>query len=293
MKIRPFIPLSRCLILGSMLMATACQKESKSSSSDNSAAASLSDSSTTADNAYSDGMTNAFYGYSDNVPSAIADKHSGGVSTNSTATNGVSHFACAIPTLTTTDGGFPVSLSLDFGDGCASADSIIRKGKITYTYSGPIYTPGTVVSAVFDHYYVNNYGLQGTYSITNSSTDTLPQFVSQVTNGIFSYPDGTNFHYTSNKVVSMTGGTLTPFYFLDDVYSITGISNFSTSDGNSVVTTITTPLVKSVICPSISSGVISFVYNVNFKGTIDFGDGSCDNSATVKVGSLEKTIVLR
>ncbi len=291
MKIRAFIPVSRCLILGSLFMATACQKELKSANSDSSAAA-LSDSSTTADNAFNDGMTNAFYGYSENVPDAVSGRHSGSIAGNSTETNTVNHFSCAIATVTTKDGGFPVSVSLDFGSGCSSGDSIVRKGRINYAYSGPLFAGGTVVSVVFDHYYVNNYGLQGIYSITNTSTNDVPQFVSQVTNGIFSYPDGTNFHYTSNKVVTMTEGLSTPYYFLDDVYSITGNSNFSTG-GNSLVSNITTPLVKSAICPSVSSGVISFVYNTKVKGTIDFGTGTCDNNATLTAGSIERIIALR
>ncbi len=293
MKIQVLKPAGYCLLLSAVMMAASCQKDLRSSNTDASAAA-LSDSSTAADNAYSDGLTNAFYGYADNVATAVENKRNGVIAVNSTAGNSVRpQFSCAVATVTSTDGSFPVTLSLDFGTGCTSTDSITRKGKITCTYSAPLYTSGAVVSVSFDKYYVNSYGLQGIYSITNTSADSVPQFVARVSNGIFSYPDGTNFHYTSNKIVTMTGGTSTPFYFPDDVYSITGNGNFSSSSGNSVVLTVTTPLLKSLVCPSISSGVISFVYNTSIKGTIDFGNGDCDNSATLTAGSLVKTIALR
>lgn len=285
--------MSCCLILGSMMMTTACQKDLQSDNSDT-AAAVLADSSTTADNAYSDGFTNAFYGYSEDVAAAVGEKHSGVVATNGTASGQtVVHFSCATASVYTTGGGYPVTLSLDFGNGCTSNDSITRRGKISYTYSGPIYSSGSSITVLFDNYYVNGYGLQGLYSITNSSSDSTPQFAEHVTNGIFSYPDGSNYHYTSNKVITMTAGASTPLYFQDDVYSISGNSNFSSSSGNSVVLTVTTPLVKNLICPSVSSGIISFVYNTRIKGTIDFGNGDCDNIATLTAGGTVKTIALR
>ena len=43
----------------------------------------------------------------------------------------------------------------------------------------------------------------------------------------------------------MTAGSATPFDISDDVYTISGNSSFSNSDGSSLVCTITTPLVKT------------------------------------------------
>jgi hypothetical protein len=92
----------------------------------------------------------------------------------------------------------------------------------------------------------------------------------------------------------MTAGSATPFDITDDVYSVTGNSSFSDSYGSSLVCNITTALVKPVACHNVTSGVVSFVYDQTVNGTVDFGDGSCDNLATLKIGdNITKTIVLR
>jgi hypothetical protein len=293
MKIRFFNPYFKVLTFSAFLFTTACKKDAAKTNHD-AAAASLSDSSTVADNAYNDVLVNAMFGYSDRLVFGSSGRlQSGGVATNATEVNRRADFSCA--NYTSSGDEYPITLTLDFGDGCSeSADSIMRKGKIIYVFSGPLLTAGTTVSATFDHYYVNGYGLVGTCSIKNNSTqDDGLNFTVQVTNGIFTFPDLTNFHYDGNKTIKMTAGSTTPWDLSDDVYAISGNSNFSASDGTSLVSNITTPLVKTFICPTISAGVISFDYNQGLKGTIDFGDGTCDRTASLNVGSITRQINLR
>jgi hypothetical protein len=289
----------KILALAALFFASSCKKDITNplKGSDESAAASISDSSTVADNAYNDVFVNAFYTYSDNQLNGAASwSKDGRVSTNSV--NGVNsiHLSCATYKVDTTlVTRFPVTVTVDFGtDGCTSAfDGLNRKGKIIYVFSGPLLAPGTTVSASFDHYFVNGYGLQGSCSITNNSDQNGFSFSAQITNGIFTFPDLTNFHYSGNKTIQMSAGSNTPFDFSDDVYAITGSSNFSASDGSSLVSTITTPLTKALSCLYIGGGTVSFVYDQVVSGTIDFGDGSCDNKATLNVGSVSREITLR
>ena len=295
MKFRTIYPI---LAIPALFFTTSCKKDITQplKGSDESAAASLSDSSTAADNAYNDVLINAFYGSSDKMTVGGSNAlQQGGTEVNATGLLTVPTLSCAAYTLTTTGGSYPMTLTLDFGvDGCsASVDSIKRQGKIIYVFSGPLMVPGTIVTATFDKYFVNGYGLQGSVSITNTSTVDGFGFKLQISNGIFTFPDQTNFHYSANKTVQMSAGSNTPFNVLDDVYAITGNSNFSASDGTSLVSTITTPLSKAFTCPFISTGIISFVYNQGLTGTIDFGNGDCDNKATLNVGSITRDFTLR
>ncbi len=297
MKIRLMNQAAGVLAFSALLLTTACKKDINKASQDSSAA-SLSDSSTVADNAYNDVLVNALYGYADEMNNDAPGKlHNGGTTTNSTnEVNSPARLSCAQYTLVTANGGgYPKTLTLDFGtDGCSgSIDGLLRKGKIVYTFSGPLLVPGTTISATFDQYYVNGYGLQGSCSITNNTTQNTPSFALQTTNGIFTFPDLTNFHYSGNKTIVMTAGSNTPSDLSDDVYAITGNSNFSASDGSSLVCNITTPLTKAFVCPYISAGVISFTYDQDLKGTIDFGDGTCDHTASLVVGSISRDINLR
>lgn len=298
MKFRLIYQSGKILAIAALFFTSSCKKDITNplKGNDDAAAASLSDSSTVADNAYNDVLINAFYGSSDQMLAGGSNGiQQGSTATNATEVMNVAHLSCATYTLTTTGGGYPKTLTLDFGaDGCsASVDSIKRQGKIIYVFSGPLLTPGSAVTASFDHYFVNGYGLQGSIAITNTSNQDGFGFKLQISNGIFTFPDQTNFHYSANKTVQMSAGSNTPFNLLDDVYAITGNSNFSASDGTSLVSNVSTPLSKAFICPYISAGVISFVYNQGLTGTIDFGSGDCDNKATLNVGSISREFTLR
>jgi hypothetical protein len=275
---------------------TSCKKDLATGETKESSAASLSDSSTAAENVYFDVLNNAFVGYSDNAAVWYASNaHSG-----KTATFGVSGeptftLGCAIYTISDSlPGHYPKTLTLDFGTGCTSADGVLRKGKLVYIFTGPLLSPGTTVSVTSNQYNVNGFGIQGTYSITNNSSEAVGvRFTTQVTNGIITFPSLLNYHYSHNKTYTLTSGLATPFDITDDVYSITGNSSFSAPNGSSLVFNATTPVVKAISCHNISQGVVSFVYNQSVNGTIDFGDGTCDNLASVTVGDIHRTIILR
>jgi hypothetical protein len=298
MNFRPIHITGKLIAIAAVISLSSCKKEITSATgSKDTNAATLSDSSTVAENTYYDVLNNAFVGYSDNVTvMGKSGLQSGKNSTFSTGTEGVStvHLSCASYTISdSVYGHYPKTLTLDFGTGCSSIDGILRKGKVIYTFSGPLFTPGTTVSVSFNQYSVNGYGIQGSYAITNNSTQNGISFTTQVTNGIITYPDASNYHYSHNKTYTQTGGASTPFDISDDVYSITGNSAFSASDGSSLVLNATTPLIRTFTCLNITQGVVSFVYNQDISGTIDFGDGACDNSAVLKVGNISKTITLR
>ncbi len=103
----------------------------------------------------------------------VVSKQSGKTTILSTGTEGTGsgHLSCANYTISdSVPGEYPKTLTLDFGAGCSSVDIVIRTGKLIYTFSGPLFTPGTTVSVAFNQYTVNGYGIQGTYAITNNST---------------------------------------------------------------------------------------------------------------------------
>jgi hypothetical protein len=281
-----------------VISLASCKKDVSTSSTDETNAVSLTDSSTAADNAYYDVLNNAFVGFSDN--SAVwntSSSQSGKTTTLSTETLGTGNLGCAIYTLdNTVPGEYPKTLTLDFGTGCTSADGISRSGKITYLLSGPIVSPGTTATITLENYIVNGYGIQGAYMITNNSSELVGiSFNTQVTNGIITFPNETNYHYGHNKTYIQTAGTSTTFDISDDVYSLSGTSSFSSSEGNSLVCSASaeTPLIKAVACHNISKGIVSFVYNEKVHGTIDFGDGTCDNTAILYVGNQHQTITLK
>jgi hypothetical protein len=297
MNFRLITNITKTVALLAIVSLASCKKDVTSNSGDT-AATNLSDSSTSADNAYYDVLNNAFVGFADNSSIWNSNSiHSGKTTTMSTATMGTSQIGCAIYSFDdAVPGEYPKTMTMDFGTGCTGADGIVRSGKIAYLFSGPVVSPGTTVGVTFTNFVSNGYGVQGQYTITNNSSDQVGiSFNTQVINGIITYPNQTNYHYSHNKTFIQTAGTSTVFDITDDVYSISGTSSFSNAEGNSLVFTADplAPLQKAVMCAHISKGVVKFVYNQAISGSIDFGDGTCDNSAVLYVGSQHSLITLR
>lgn len=185
---------------------------------------------------------------------------------------------------------FPKIMTIDFGTGCTT-NGILRKGKIIATLSGKIRTAGTTISVTFDNYYVNGFKLEGTLSITNNSGGNGLGFTTQTTNGKLTYPDASYYTHTGSHTLTQTAGAGTPLDFSDDTFSLTGSGTTASSAGNSLTVSITTPLVKKLDCKNIVSGVQAFTYNT-VSGTLDYGTGTCDNLATLTIGSYTQEVTL-
>ncbi len=203
----------KLIALVAVISLSSCKKDSPLNSNSDSNAGSLSDSSTAADNMYYDVLNNAFVGFSDN--SAVwnaSSLHAEKTTTFSLDGAHTTNLGCAIYTISdTVPGEYPKTLTLDFGTGCTSVDGILRKGKLVYVFTAPIVVPGATASVTFEQYVVNGFGLKGTYSITNNSSDQNGiSFNTQVTNGIITYPNATNYHYSHNKTYVLTAGSGTP-----------------------------------------------------------------------------------
>lgn len=279
------------LLAAMLLGALSCKKDSSNGqTADDQTTITLASSSTGAESLYDD----AFDVVSQSSEqSGISVNSTSGLTVNSTATFSASYtaVACATVTLSPQDPAvFPKTMTIDYGTGCTSTNGITRKGKLVVSMSGKLRDAGSVISVTFDNYSVNGYTLTGTYALT-------PMIVAgggvnysvAITNGSITLPSGTIYAYTANETFTQTGGIGTPTV-TDDTYQITGSFTYS-ANGNSITGTVTTPLVRTADCPNITSGVIAFIYK-NITGTLDFGSGTCDNNATVKVGPTTQPVTL-
>jgi hypothetical protein len=282
------------VVVPASIIFTACKKNSSSSSNttnNNNNAASLSANGATSDNAFDDAFNVALQVSSTNTSLAGYTSEKPGTTTLGTTTNGTGSYFCANITVSGTS--FPITVTVNFGTGCKSADSITRSGSITYIFSGPLHIPGTVVSATFNNYVVNGYMLGGTYSITNSTTSATFSLTTQVAGGTITYPNDTSYSFSGSKTVSLVSGNVSNVSTL--VFNITGGYKITSSYGESLTATVTTPLERKETCAFIDKGIVSFVYTkgtATLNGTLDYGDGTCDNSAVITIGSFTKTVTI-
>src|SRR5574338_296879 len=136
---------------------------------------------------------------------------------------------------------FPVRITIDFGvTGCTKpSDGHTRKGKIIIDYSNRLTIPGAISTITFDNFYIDDTKIEGTATITNTSSpnNTLlsRQFTVDVTGGKLSNADGNYVEWSSHKTITQTGGLSTPLYPKDDAFHIEGHANGRAKKGNLLV----------------------------------------------------------
>lgn len=186
---------------------------------------------------------------------------------------------CTTITVEPKDSSFPKTVTIDFGDGCLCRDGKFRKGVVVVTLSAPVRRPGAVLTIKLNDYYVNRAHIEGTKTITNLTENGMLKYSVQVTGGKITWPNGRGFSYEGLKVITRTSGGDTRT-IRDDVYSFEGRAQTSYNNGITVTWNTESPLIKAVACNWIAQGVLKIKIN-NRVLYIDFGNGDCDNKATL------------
>jgi hypothetical protein len=177
--------------------------------------------------------------------------------------------------------------TIDFGtQGCALPNGNVYKGKMIITKTTST-TPFTKTFAItFDSFYVNDKKIEGTKTIVRTLTTTAPIHpISTMTMNItVTYPNGFAYVRTGTRISEMVEGFTTAVWN-DNIFKVTG--NWTTTRPNwSQTSTITAPLFFRMNCQyRLVRGKIEVVRNTNLA-LIDYGDGTCDNLATITINGV-------
>jgi transglutaminase-like putative cysteine protease len=145
----------------------------------------------------------------------------------------------------------------------------------------------------FTNYFVNLYKVEGTITWLNTSTPNTRSWTRTTTGGKITAPDARFWLHEGTRSVTQTAGVGTPTP-IDDIFLVTSGTHTVTNASNiSRTCTILESLQRKVACSNIDKGKIK-VQGPNHYATIDFGDGTCDNLASLSIdGRTPRTIVLR
>jgi hypothetical protein len=200
---------------------------------------------------------------------------------------------CAVITVT---GNFPTkNIKIDFGTGCLGPNGVFRKGIVNVLLTDSLRNIGSTATVTFDNYYVNGYKKEGTITWTNTTTpgSNTRSWNRTVANGKITAPNGSYWLHTANITFVQIAGVSTPLNITDDVYEITGTRTVTNAAGKTRTSTTQTALQKKTSCNNIDKGILR-VQGPNHTALIDFGDGTCDNLATISIdGRPARTIILR
>jgi len=179
----------------------------------------------------------------------------------------------------------PHTMLIDFGSvNCTGTDGRTRRGSIMVTFTGGYRDAGTVITITPQNYYVNNYKVQGTKSVTNMGLNQDGHMYFNVSvAGTITAPDNswTSTHNATRVRTWIAGeDTGTPF---DDVYLISGNGNGVNRNGIAYTLAILQSLRIEIGCPWIVSGSVAITPQDLAVRTVDFGNGSCDDDISVTV----------
>ncbi len=193
------------------------------------------------------------------------------------------------------DGEFwPRSWTLDFGtENCECSLGNTKRGKIHVMLTDWWRNEGSFREITFEDYYFNDNKMEGVKTILNTGLNESGNltFTKKLTDGRLIYPDESEMSWECEKYSELIEGG-DSFIFADDVWSVTGSGSGVNIDGKSYTMTITSPLIYENGCFYPVSGTVEISAENEALKMIDYGDGECDNRATVTVGDVTETIEL-
>ncbi len=188
----------------------------------------------------------------------------------------------------------PKTLVLDFGDECTGADGKVRSGRIV-VFAPSFSSDGMTWSVSLDNFLVDGKKIGGiiTREITfnPASLRVKAETLEDLT-----------VTFTGTGETVFRKATLIREYGLDlwgwlnnQSFTFTGKVDFTNSAGVSLSKTIDVkePVTFSIACHQPVSGVVAFGSEGGHSWTVDFGDGSCDDEATLIHDGVSKTIQLK
>lgn len=189
----------------------------------------------------------------------------------------------------------PPRYILDFGPvNCLGPDGRERRGVVEVRYQGWYILPGSTITVVPISYFVNDFAVFGQRTTENLGVNTSGNLEWRINSNLqYVLPNGNDtVYWTSNRLHEFSQGMLTPSSS-DNEFTITGTAQANTSWGISWNAQITDPLIWKNNCPWLSQGEMEITRTNLSPRLLDYGNGTCDNQATVQVGNRSRTITLR
>jgi hypothetical protein len=188
----------------------------------------------------------------------------------------------------------PRTITVDFGTAnCLCNDGRNRRGIIHISYTGHYKDSLSMHTITFTDYFVNDNKVEGTHTVTNNGHNNSGHLTFSISvNGTITKANGGGtVTWTSTRTREWIEGESTALWS-DDVYLITGSASGTNAAGNSYTATIISALKIKLNCHNIVSGKMDLTPSGKPTRTIDWGNGDCDNQATVTINGHVYNITL-
>lgn len=188
-------------------------------------------------------------------------------------------------------------LTIDFGTGCTGPYGRTRSGKIIVDYSGGAINDGVSARIItFENYVVNSRGVTGSIELRdiNENADGTISSTKKLAGLTIIFPNGQSVSFTGSRTRLWTEGVRDGDPS-NNVFEITGSVEGVWSNGRTFTHRITETIVSNWACAAEGgfarvSGEVEVEKLGGFvkrKRITRYGDGTCDNTITVIIGTRE------
>ena len=184
---------------------------------------------------------------------------------------------CATVTVTHPEGTpFPKVVTIDYGEvNCQVRPHVWKRGKIIISISDSIVSLNAQRVVTFDGFYINDHAVSGSRVLTNLGSNSDGLLVFDINNNFSVGEWARQATGTKTWVEGFNSND-----YADNVFLLDGSSSTTRPGGLLINRTITEPLRVDRACGYITEGILAIQWNGN-SSIIDFGDGTCDDAATI------------
>lgn len=200
---------------------------------------------------------------------------------------------CPDVEIDTAEAGYPITITLNYGDSTVLQNGRVLSGTMMVVITGPKFTDGTTRTITYTGFSVDSITVDGTILESFVGDNTETRKITVTSDLTFTFPDGTTYDRVGERVHNWLEGIDTELEFDDDKIEITGNVNVTSSTGDSYSKNIIEPVIRLGSCRYYVQGVVQITLNSEVISETNFGDGTCDNEATLTVGDTVTTIELK
>lgn len=197
-----------------------------------------------------------------------------------------------VVSIDTADTGYPVVITIDYGESTEFKNGRIVSGLVTIEISAERDTDGATRTITYTDCVIDSVAIDGSCLETFNGDNETTRTITTSSDITFVLADGTVIDRTGNYVRNWIAGLDTPLEHDDDQIEKTGSTHAESSEGTVWDREIIEPLLKLGDCRHYVQGVVQYSSNGEVAGTLDFGDGTCDNLATLTVNGESVEIEL-
>jgi len=187
--------------------------------------------------------------------------------------------SCVTQTIVRTGSTVVITWEFD-ANGCTMPNGNTYSGTVVITRDWNLTAQTISGSITFDQFYVNDINIEGGSNFTREINAAGHPQITHSFDFTVTFPNGDVASRQGTRIREWIQGYSTPV-FSDDVFLVTGMTHIVRRNGVILDAVIVTPLRRELTCPYFVSGTIEITKNNSQTAVLDFGNGTCDDEATL------------